>query len=92
MTNLIFLRLNIFQRIASRGHSYQTFFYSLTHNFVFFAVKLGHLIEETQFVHMLQTLKLNSKNRQMRKTSLVGLAPGANPIKLCFSSFSDFRC
>ena len=48
------------------SRSFQTSFLHKRKIFLFFAVKFGHFIVHT-FFHMLQTLKLNSKNRKTKK-------------------------
>ena len=42
--------------------------------FLLFAFKLGHFITNQIFFHMLQTLKLHSKNRETRKTNFGRIA------------------
>ena len=56
----------MFDRIESRSQSYQTYFLRKRRIFPFFATKLGHRRVHT-FFYMLQTLKLNSKNRKTEK-------------------------
>ena len=51
----------------SRSRSYQTLFLRKCIIFPFFVVKLGHFMVTTSFFHLLQTLKLNSKNRKTKK-------------------------